>query len=86
MVSSYGNHSYQSIFQLQPSVVNCFQNGIFLWESQPRGISWAMQRSCELLSKWYLPMGITAMVNGLILRSGCELLSKWYLPMGITAI
>ncbi len=45
---------------MMENVVNCFQNGIFPWKSQPSQSESNALDSCELLSKWYFPVEITA--------------------------
>ena len=85
MVLSTGNHSAFSVAVFAVLVVNCFQNGTFHWKSQHLSHPTHLIQCCELLSKWYFPLEITAYTHGKELPYRCELLSKWYFPLEITA-
>ena len=66
-------------------VVNCFQNCIFRcrWQHLWR-IGW-LHICCELLSKLYFSLSLTAMHRQDYLTYSCELLSKLYFSLSLTA-
>ena len=71
--------------QKQNAVVNCFQNCIFRCRWQPLRSRPTLNRCCELLSKLYFSLSLTAVVLPRESWRCCELLSKLYFSLSLTA-
>ena len=60
------------------SVVNCFQNCIFTYDSQHGTEDGIMDRGCELLSELYFYLWFPTSFKAASRIKGCELLSELY--------
>ena len=79
-------HSIGYILSASTRVVNCFQNFIFMWYSQPIEGREEEVDSCELLSEFYLYVIFTARLISTWRAFSCELLSEFYLYVIFTAL
>ena len=68
-----------------PLVVNCFQNCIFRCRWQHMKAHYVIWASCELLSKLYFSLSLTAFLFADRWQIRCELLSKLYFSLSLTA-